>query len=50
MTAGPDEYATVDVWMSADLFTDLDAYAVAHGYGSVDEAVSDALDSQTGTV
>ena len=47
MNAGPHEYATVDVRMPADLFTDLDAYAVAHDYDSVDDAVADALDSQT---
>lgn len=45
MNSGPREYGTVDVRMPADLFTDLDAYAVAHGYASVDEAVADALDS-----
>jgi hypothetical protein len=41
------EYATVDVQMPAALFTDLDAYAVAHGYSSVDAAVSDAIETRT---
>jgi hypothetical protein len=43
MDPGHREYATVDVRMPADLFTDLDAYAVAHDYNSVDDAVADAL-------
>jgi hypothetical protein len=47
MNSGPDEFATVDVRMPADLFTDLDAYAVAHGYGTVDDAVADALAART---
>ncbi|WP_340100799.1 hypothetical protein [Salinibaculum salinum] len=47
MNSGPrPEYVTVDVRLPAALYTDLDAYAVAHGYGSVDDAVSDALDAQ----
>ena len=47
MTSGPSEYTAVDVHMPAALFADLDAYAVAHGYDSIDEAVADALDRQT---
>jgi hypothetical protein len=47
MAPGPEEYDTVEVRLPADLFADLDAYAVAHGYASVDEAVADALDKQT---
>jgi hypothetical protein len=43
--SGPRDYGTVDVWMPADLSMNLNAYAVAHGYASVDEAVADALDS-----
>jgi metal-responsive CopG/Arc/MetJ family transcriptional regulator len=47
MNASHDpEYVTVDVRLPAALYTDLDAYAVAHGYDSVDDAVSDAIDEQ----
>ncbi|MEF8784342.1 MAG: hypothetical protein V5A45_00300 [Haloarculaceae archaeon] len=47
MNSGPSpEYVTVDVRLPAAMYTDLDAYAVAHGYASVDDAVSDALDDQ----
>mgnify|MGYP002339223526 CR=1 FL=1 len=48
MNSGPcPEYVTVDVRLPAALFTDLDAYAVAHGYASVDDAVSDAIADHT---
>ncbi len=47
MNAGHNpKYTTVDVRLPAALFADLDAYAVAHGYTSVDDAVSDAIDEQ----
>ena len=37
------EFTSVDVEMPADLFVDLDAYAVAHGYRSTDAVVSEAI-------
>lgn len=47
MDGAPDAaFVDVDVRMPADLFIDLETHAVAHGYGNVDEAVSDALRRQ----
>lgn len=45
--ASDTEYVTVDIQLPSALVADLDAYAVARGYASVDDAVSDAIDTHT---
>jgi hypothetical protein len=43
MNSDTDSTVAVDVAMPAALFTDLDAYAVAHGYRNTDAVVAEAI-------